>query len=151
MITFSSNYINQRVRYKFKLKQLESELKKYSEIHQYDYDETVYYFILKVLKNDLFFGKSESELKELLYHAIFWSGLNEYKNSNNKVIKPTRKKTAKEVSVNSKKVNLYTVLQSEVVKSIYRNFDGFDIDENLELYLLIFFECNCVKRKKKEN
>ena len=66
-------------------------------------------------------------------------------------IKPTRKKTAKEVSVNSKKVNLYTVLQSEVVKSIYRNFDGFDIDENLELYLLIFFECNCVKRKKKEN
>jgi len=150
LVIYSSNYIRNLLKYKIELDELVDELKKYSKYNKYCIDEATYYFISKVIKDDLFFGKNEETLKEILYLSIFWSGLNEYKNSKNKQVKPTRKKTANKVTVNSKKINLYTSLQSSLIKSIYRNFKTLERDEKVELYLLIFFEFNCVKRKKRE-
>ena len=142
-ITFSLNYVNNLSR-GLTFDGAMIELEKYSKRNYLDFDAAVYYFVLKLLSTDLFFSKQmkESEVRELLYVAIHFASYTSYK-------AVTRKNKARLVSVNTREKNLYTLLQTKIISSIYSNFDGFARTEVMETYLALFFELNCVQRKRK--
>lgn len=143
MVYFSSNFIKKTVLWGATFDSILKEIKIYANRKSFDVDETIYYFVLKLLNEDLFFSiEEENDAKELLYLAIFWASKTEYKNS-------TRKEHAKDIKISPRGINIYTQMQSKVIKSIYDNFNGYERDEKVELYMRIFFECNCVQRNKK--
>jgi hypothetical protein len=123
--------------------ELVEELKFYSDKHSFNYEYTLYIFLLNCLKNDDFFKLNEGLRENLLYDSSFWASLNE-----------TRRKTrptSYEDIAEDKKDAFFTKLQKEVIKGIYRAYDPnhpmFDII--LSKYLLLFFDLSCIKRDRR--
>ena len=143
LITFSQNFLKSITLRGFTCNSAVETLTQYANRNNFDVDETIYYFVVKLFSDDLFFTLDESEAKEILYLAIFWASYVSIKSG-------TRKALAKKVTLNPRDHNKYIALQSKVVHSIHKNFSGLDALDRLEVYLLIFFELNCVKRKKKQ-
>ena len=142
MVVFSDNYIATLTRSNTTYKELLKELKAYAEMHGFDLEETIYSFIIKIIKKKIYFNFDLKEYDELLYDAIYWASKEENK-------KKTRPKRAKEIKV-SKDINKYIFLQKEMLKLIYEEYkDEFLFDEYLVKYFTIFFELSSIKRDRR--
>lgn len=143
MILIPNNYISTLIKTCNTHKEVKKELKTYSDRHGYDEEETVYYFVLKLIKNKIYFELNTKEYDELLYDAIYWSSKEENK-------KKTRPKNAKDIKV-KKDNNKFISLQKEILKLTYDNFasEEFLFDEYLVKYFTIFFELSSIKRDRR--
>ena len=144
MVIFAERYIKTLVKTKLTHKELKKELKDYSSKFDFELEETVYYFILKIIKLKLYFDLDIKEYDEILYDAIYWSSKEENK-------KKTRPKTAKEIKLN-KDVNKFVYLQKEMIKLVNITFYGKNDlleDEYLIKYMTIFFELSSIKRDRR--
>ena len=110
MILISNNYISNITKSCKTHKDVKKELKTYSDRHGYNEEETVYYFVLKLIKNRVYFELDTKEYDELLYDAIYWSSKEENK-------KKTRPKNAKEIKI-KKDNNKFISLQKEMLKTL---------------------------------
>ena len=142
MVIFSDNYINTLTKQNKTYKDILKEINSYSEMHGFDEEEAVYFFILKIIKKRLYFDFDIKEYDELLYDAIYWASKEENK-------KKTRPKRAKDIKI-SKDVNKYIVLQKEVFKLLHEQYgEELLFDEYMVKYFTIFFELSSIKRDRR--
>jgi len=142
MVIFSDNYIKTLTKQNITYKDILKEIKKYSDMHNFDQEEAVYSFVLKVIKSKTYFEFDIKEYDELLYDAIYWSSKEENK-------KKTRPKRAKEIKI-SKDSNKYIFLQKEIFKLIYEEYENETLfDEYLVKYFTMFFELSSIKRDRR--
>lgn len=120
--------------YKNSFFDLLSELKRYSQIHEYDLVETVYVFTRETIIKDLFFLMNEDIRDEILFISISWAATVEK-------TKKTKPKNAKEIRY-IKDNPFFTQLEQELIKCIHRNYNLSEQKGSLELnkYLLFFYE-----------
>lgn len=125
-------------------KDLKEKLNEFSDRHLFDRDESIYFFVLKLIKKEKFLNIKEDIALEALYNAIYWSSKIENK-------KKTRPKNAKSIK-DLKSPNKFILLQKELMKLIFKELEG-DVlfDEKLIKYLNFFFELSSIKRDRRCN
>jgi len=127
----------------------EAELKKYSDIHSFDYREVIYRATIKILKDNSLFSKINKEVfDKIFYISALWSSNAESK----KKIRPKNTEDAQR-----SKRNLFVDLQKNLVYALlkkYKNENSFAFKIDLDYYLSVTYELSCVKRyssSRKEN
>jgi len=144
-ITIPTPFIKRLVYLSLSESRIREELKDFSIQHNLETKQTIYFFIKKLLKLDMFFEIKKEIIEPLLFEAVYWSSTVETK----KKIRP------KEIcKVPTEKNNdFYTDLQKEMILAIHRKYNNsMALEIELKRFLILFYELSCIKRdRRKEN
>lgn len=118
------------------------ELGIFSKRHDFNAEETIYFFTKKIIKDGLFFELNEDIKSELLFNSIYWASLQETK-------KKTRPKNGASIPKEKDK-NFYTKLQKDLVMAIYKEYSQHEalLEIKLTESLIFFYELSCIKRNR---
>ncbi len=113
---------------------VKKELTVFAKRHEFNIDETIYFFTKKIINDDLFLDLEDSIKSELLFSSIYWASLQETK-------KKTRPKNGVSIPKEKDK-NFYTKLQKEIIMAIYRRYQIQEslLEIKLTEYLIFFYE-----------
>lgn len=141
LIIFPVPFLNRIVNLKSE-NEIRTSLIEFSKIHKYDEEEVNYYFVLTILKNDMFF-EIESLVINLFFEAAYWASLQE----NKQKIRP---KNIDEIQ-SKNCLRVYTKLAQFIIEGVTKKYyvsneDNMLYKIELSKYIEIMHEISCLKR-----
>lgn len=141
IIVFLVPFLNRIVGLKSE-NEIRASLIEFSKFHKYNEEEVNYYFVLTILKNDIFF-KIESLVINLFFEAAYWASLQE---SRQKI----RPKSIDEIQ-SKNCLRVYTKLTQFVIEGVTKKYytpneDNILYKIELNKYIEIMHEISCLKR-----